>query len=162
MSTLREAALSFMDLFVVDNGDDRGLSIDGIDMVEMTHRFDELQSAMNTEIPTDILQKAEEAYHLSLHDSMAGKADYLKHVALAILGERDGWQPIGTAPKDGSEIVAHDAATGTSHVTLWRHGGWHDPDRHYYSEAPDFVPTHWRSLPKPPVSSANAEGATHD
>jgi hypothetical protein len=89
MSTLREAALSFMDLFVVDNGDDRGLSIDGIDMVEMTHRFDELQSAMKAEISPDIMQKAEEAYTASLHDSMAGKPDYLNHIAGAILAERE-------------------------------------------------------------------------
>lgn len=40
------------------------------------------------EISPDIMQKAEEAYHLALHDSMAGKPDYLKHIALAILGER--------------------------------------------------------------------------
>lgn len=41
------------------------------------------------EIPPDIMQKAEEAYTASLHDSMAGKADYLKHVALAIMAERE-------------------------------------------------------------------------
>jgi hypothetical protein len=109
-----------------------------------------------TEISPDIMQKAEEAYTASLHDSMAGKAGYLRHVALAILAERDGWQPIETAPKDGTEIVAHDAATGTSHVTCWIHGGWHDPDSHYYSEAPDFVPTHWRPLPKPPATKEPA------
>lgn len=67
------------------------------------------------------------------------------------------WQLIDTAPKDGSEIVAHDAATGTSHVTLWRHGGWHDPDSHYYSDAPDFVPTHWMPLPKPPTTNTTLD-----
>jgi hypothetical protein len=42
-----------------------------------------------TTIPEDVMQKAEEAYHLALHDSMAGKADYLRHVAGAILAERE-------------------------------------------------------------------------
>ncbi len=60
------------------------------------------------------------------------------------------WQPIFTAPKDGSEIVAHDAKTGTSHVTHWDRYGWHDPDSHYYSEAPDFDPTHWMPLSSAP------------
>lgn len=62
----------------------------------------------------------------------------------------DEWQPIETAPKDGTEIVAHDSKTGRSHVTwcVLRH--WHDPDDHYYSEASDFIPTHWMPLPPPP------------
>jgi hypothetical protein len=42
-----------------------------------------------TTIPTDILQKAEAAYLAALHDSMAGKPNFLKHVGLAILAERE-------------------------------------------------------------------------
>ena len=63
------------------------------------------------------------------------------------------WQDIETAPKDGTEIIGHDAATGVSHVTCWRYG-WEDPDNHYYSEAPPFVPTHWTPLPTPPETDA--------
>lgn len=54
------------------------------------------------------------------------------------------WQGIESAPKDGTEILAYDMATGASHVTWtdqWGH--WHDPGDHYYSESPEFVPTHW-------------------
>jgi hypothetical protein len=61
------------------------------------------------------------------------------------------WQTIETAPKDGTEIVAHDASTRTSHVTCWSGGRWHDPDSHYYSEAPDFAPTHWAPLLPVPI-----------
>lgn len=58
------------------------------------------------------------------------------------------WQPIETAPRDGIEFLAHDAATKTTHVTYVNSNGYfHDPDNHYYSEAPDFVPTHWMPLP---------------
>lgn len=59
------------------------------------------------------------------------------------------WQPIETAPRDGTEIIGHDIRTGVSHVTRWDYG-WDDPDDHYYSEAPEYSPTHWMPLPSPP------------
>jgi hypothetical protein len=113
-----------------------------------------------TEIPEDVMQKAEEAYTASLHDSMAGKPDYLKHVGLAILAERDGWQDIGTAPKDGSPVwVAHTC--GWMDPAYFRHAGkgfWVN----IYTRLPvEWRPSHWRTLPKPPVSSAKA-GDSHD
>lgn len=43
------AARAFMDLFVVDNGEERGLSVDDIDMAELTRRFAELEAALTTE-----------------------------------------------------------------------------------------------------------------
>lgn len=75
----------------------------------------------------------------------------------AVAGE---WQPIDTAPKDGTEIVGHDQATGTSHVTAadqW--GRWIDPDQHYYSEAPPFIPTLWMPLPVAPCITAADESS---
>ncbi|MCW2405087.1 hypothetical protein M2336_001716 [Sphingobium sp. B1D7B] len=68
------------------------------------------------------------------------------------------WQPISSAPKDGAEFVAHDCETRTSHVTFWTGYCWHDPDNHYYSEAPEFVPTHWLPLPPPPKESTHDKG----
>ncbi|GEM_PF-2122095 len=66
----------------------------------------------------------------------------------------DGWFPIETAPKDGTEFLAHDDATKTTHVTYANSNGYfHDPDSHYYSEAPEFKPTHWRPLPASPGAS---------
>lgn len=63
------------------------------------------------------------------------------------------WMDIDSAPKDGTEIVALDSKTGTAHVTWWQIGyNWHDPDDHYYSEAPEFKPTHWTTLEKPNAS----------
>lgn len=40
------AARAFMELFVIDNGDERGLSIEGIDMTELTHCFAALESVL--------------------------------------------------------------------------------------------------------------------
>jgi hypothetical protein len=68
--------------------------------------------------------------------------------------EPDGWEPIETIPqrlkKQRFEIIGHDARTGTSHVTYWTEYDWYDPDQHYYSEAPEFKPTHWLLLPPTP------------
>lgn len=49
VSQMTGAARAFMDLFVVDNGEERGLSVDDIDMAELTRRFAELEAALNTE-----------------------------------------------------------------------------------------------------------------
>lgn len=60
------------------------------------------------------------------------------------------WQPIETAPKDGTEVLVFDEATSTKHVSYWDGYGWYDPDCHYYSESPALVPTHWIQIPTPP------------
>jgi hypothetical protein len=115
-----------------------------------------------TTIPEDIMQKAEEAYTASLHDSMAGKPDYLKHIAFAVQEARDGWEPIETAPKDGTDILValhlwnDPTKPHTFEVVAWDGEEWAS------DSYPVYPPTHWRPLPKPPVSSASNEGATHD
>lgn len=65
-----------------------------------------------------------------------------------------GWLSVESAPKSGDDLIMHDAATGTSHVSWWTGYKWHDPDEHYYSESPAFRPTHWMPLAKPPVSQS--------
>jgi hypothetical protein len=74
-----------------------------------------------TDISPDILHTAEEAYTASLHDSMAGKADYLKHVALAISEERDRHRDLIEMTKLLCNF-AGDAATqdyGEDRVLSW-------------------------------------------
>ncbi len=73
------------------------------------------------------------------------------------------WQPIETAPRDGTEILLHQAGWGR--VMLgWRGSSmWHFYDEPHWSEAlqediadingwPDDKqgPTHWMPLPEPP------------
>lgn len=67
-----------------------------------------------------------------------------------------GWQPIETAPRDGSGIFAwwgtDSKAFGIRSfgVTLFRDGEWRDPDDEdeTYGE-----PTHWQPLPTPPAKA---------
>ena len=60
------------------------------------------------------------------------------------------WQPIGTAPKDGSFIIGHGdgvAIENCPYIMEWSEGdGWVEA----YSEV-DVTPTHWMPLPTPPV-----------
>lgn len=81
------AARTFMDLFVVDNGEERGLSVDDIDMTELTHRFAALEAAMagtppqeHTVTPIDRLEeiaKAQKAYHDQKQQEFPTVEDFL-------------------------------------------------------------------------------------
>ena len=73
------------------------------------------------------------------------------------------WQPIETAPKDGSSILIYDPDDGHGageepviYVCYWKEGmsrrrgitgSWTEADGEMYTT---FIPTHWMPLPKPP------------
>lgn len=75
--------------------------------------------------------------------------------ALSIIaqgGAVSGWQPIATAPKDGTHVLACVAGSDRSmgEAFYWE-GAWRTWDgenhtRTYYEPAP----THWQPLPEPP------------
>jgi hypothetical protein len=57
------------------------------------------------------------------------------------------WQPIKTAPKDGTEILVYGVEEGvrSMHVVAWDHGiGWR-----YGDDLEPPTPTHWMPLPEP-------------
>jgi len=66
------------------------------------------------------------------------------------------WQPIGTAPKDGTRILVFDHDT---HIARWRKDT-HTKRFHWLLDdeddvtstpaAPEVHPTHWQPLPPPP------------
>lgn len=82
------------------------------------------------------------------------------------------WQPIETAPKDGTpiltfgiwagEIAGRDDRPGI-YVAAWRYGGRSDYDGFHWScEATDAYAawvkaTHWMPLPEPPLHSCANE-----
>lgn len=68
--------------------------------------------------------------------------------------EAQGWQPIETAPKDGTWILAVRSEGRPSHQTIvrWDHVDW--PDNWSDGEY-TFCPTHWMPLPAPPTPRAS-------
>lgn len=72
------------------------------------------------------------------------------------------WQPIETAPKDGSCIIlgwcgGYDSCPGfwmgNPKENYWEKVGWYDEaDRGAVLTAKPMEPTHWMPLPPPPLS----------
>ena len=67
------------------------------------------------------------------------------------------WQPIETAPKDGTKILAYDPDRGGSCEILywgsWKgKGAWQDDEANGYYE-----PSHWMPLPEPPQQDRGDE-----
>lgn len=80
--------------------------------------------------------------------------------SFATLKEQQTWQPMETAPKDGTEIIGfRDGAM----VLIWYCGPAHSAGKFEwsYSDAPAyFEPTHWMPLPSPPAPPAQDGGLT--
>lgn len=58
------------------------------------------------------------------------------------------WQPIETAPKDGTPVLAWDE--GAVCIVTWVSGDPVDPDGWYDVRRLDPAPTHWQPLPPAP------------
>jgi hypothetical protein len=66
------------------------------------------------------------------------------------------WQPIETAPKDGTRILLgyyyfQDEGGGSQLVAFWHqtHRMWCSTYQLFVDDSP-FAPTHWMPLPPPP------------
>lgn len=96
--------------------------------------------------------------------------DYLKIRTLEreLAQSREGWQPIETAPKDGTAIiVSNDCGS-------WVAKYWAIYQSGYKADSPWFslmlnhdhmprgggLPTHWQPLPNPPALKRSRGGAT--
>jgi hypothetical protein len=63
----------------------------------------------------------------------------------SLLSASSGWQPIETAPKDGTEVLIWPREiTGTA---IYSHGEWVDPNEEYA----ESHPTHWMPMPAGPT-----------
>lgn len=106
------------------------------------------------EMPEDIIRAAERV-HVRLLGR--GTAFSVKVIAEAILAERqrDQWQPIVTAPQNGTRIILMWEPFGgiSEHVELGRwseRSGWVNT----YGHAFTGYPTHWMPLPVAPKGGA--------
>ncbi len=70
------------------------------------------------------------------------------------------WQPIETAPKDGTRLIlwGREDGVGEPRVWLgsWSTGCWYAPSWVAYehrSETEYLQPTHWMPVPEPPVTA---------
>lgn len=68
---------------------------------------------------------------------------------LAAVVEMAGWQPIETAPKDGTEILCWSESNQRLYVLAWHKHNWleHEIDGNW-----GRCPTHWMPLPATPSS----------
>lgn len=83
--------------------------------------------------------------------------DFIVHAPAdiaALLAEVESrrWQPIETAPKDGTYILAYPVLNQVACVVSWQRtrgwlGCWRMP---MTNEAAPYDPTHWMPLPEPP------------
>lgn len=76
---------------------------------------------------------------------MHGAAVEIHEMVAEYYQEKLGWQPIETAPKDGTEILTWDGQDAK--ILRWALGRWDD-----WGEMPGALlpPTHWMPLPEPP------------
>lgn len=79
-------------------------------------------------------------------DDLAKAAATLAHHAPS------GWQPISTAPRDGSAVLifSPDARTPQLCIASWCEDGWYDVWDDITGTPIDADPTHWLPLPAQP------------
>ena len=109
----------------------------------------------------------EELSHINIMAYLDMPTDTAERVATAAIaamrGEPVGWQPIETAPKDGTEIFLHCPGSTRPKIGSWRVDGlmsergemWLDDSYDDFStsfESCPLDPTHWMPLPTPPDS----------
>ncbi|WP_334154762.1 DUF551 domain-containing protein [Agrobacterium pusense] len=104
------------------------------------------------------LQMADETFRdLGWHDKYEATTAALAALS-AQVQDVAGWQPIETAPKDGSEILAlwkRSQIQSNGYGVVWfEDGSW----RKFDYECLVSDPTHWMPLPSVPAAPAKQEG----
>jgi hypothetical protein len=112
---------------------------------------------------TDLIERARAAAQHSREYGPGTNAPLLDELAAALEAAReDGWQPIETAPRDGTRILAmirwswSDGTDGEAQDVIY----WHARAQFWVCGTPmnyvqvldeGVAPTHWRPLPAPPA-----------
>jgi hypothetical protein len=63
------------------------------------------------------------------------------------------WQPIGTAPRDGTDIIVYRPKFDGQYIPEVGTDYWHERLNCWGKSRPDTLPTHWQPFPQP-VSKA--------
>jgi hypothetical protein len=87
-------------------------------------------------------------------------------------GEGSTWQPIETAPLDGTDVLLFFPLEGLNHkhspqviIASWRPLGryghsWVFQNRAVRGYSSEYLPTHWQPLPAPPAHLSTSEKAS--
>lgn len=134
----------------------------------MTHPQEQISEWIEHDIPADIIEAAREAAAITwgqdgcielAREFRSGMRDDSGSVQTAVAAlvadrQRDQWQDISTAPKDGTTVLLF-APGWDSPNTGWRftEDAWQDCP---YSHRGDgsYEPTHWQPLPAAPKGEA--------
>lgn len=73
--------------------------------------------------------------------------------SMVLVPRGDGWQPIETAPKDGTWVMLFYRPSCVPLVTFWAEYSAARSDWAHRKELGNNVPTHWRPLPWPPATA---------
>lgn len=77
-----------------------------------------------------------------------------------LVGARHAWQPIATAPKDGTRVLVHEMGERIPCVAFFNGAGWMADETHYFGDyglhddismLDTHSVTHWVPLPDLPV-----------
>ena len=113
---------------------------------------------------TAITYKHKSSLGLRLGENALITTDQAEAYAAAKVRESQEWQPIETAPKDGTEIIGWNGKIVTAIAYLsdedddghsgWCQSGYTDGGMLYYLHnalSDEGQPTHWMPLPHPPT-----------
>lgn len=108
---------------------------------------------MNNDAVEKVVQKID---HMFNNRTLIGERYHIVRAAIEAY-EQEQWQPIDTAPKDGTEVLlsyGKDCFSGywEAQPNHWHEIGWQEEDARQgaYIHRHPQRPTHWRPLPTPP------------
>jgi len=81
---------------------------------------------------------AEQVTRLENVEAMLARADQVSQ-----------WEPIETAPKDGTWVLIWCGWVGHPRSSAFEHGSWQNLP--WIANSKDYNPTHWMPLPAPPT-----------
>ena len=155
--------------------DDQSVDIDGDDKhgLELLAKHRLAAAEQSQRVDEDVVEQAARAIYVSavgLDDdpeqrmwaecSESTRSNFRRHARAAIAAMRraeDEWQPIETAPKDGSQILLGGCKSGPPvRIGHWGSGRYLGPKQGYERDCAEgssygFDPTHWRPLSAPPA-----------